>query len=246
MIRQAASAFHSAWKNDHIHRQTIRIALSETMYGDKEESFVADRAIGWQGGPQETNRFLLPIAQQVLRQVSLNDEENTSGMTTKVQEQVLLNFDGSALLNGESPMGALYDSLALLQPNTDQYYSKIIRQMEEEFSDSPGKAKRLFLLVNPAWRDASSWGFLQHKKAKEQILDRYETTFALDQFIMKGNKISVLKQWPYDWCIYWTPLPQPGSSSSPSPKLLGTFPERPEYQAMEGLLVQELSNPSKD
>ena len=237
MVRQAASAVQTAFADDNIHRQTIRLPLSDTMYGGKEESFVADRAIEWQGGPQETYRFLSPMAQQLLRQVS--NEDNTSGLTPKVQEQVLLDFDGSSLLNAESPMGPLFDGLALLQPNTDQYYFDLIGQMEDQFSDTPGKAKRLFLLINPAWRYASSWGLFQAKRAKERILDRYETTFALDQFIMKGNKMSLLKAWPFDWCVYWTPLPRPGRPPM-DPKLLGTFPERPEYSEMEKLLLAEL------
>ena len=157
MVRQAASSVQSALVDDKIHRQTIRLPLSETMYGGKEESFVADRAIGWQGGPQETYRFLSPMAQQLLRQVSSTREGDTSGLTPKIGEQILLDFDGSALLNAESPMGALYDSLALLQPNTDSYYLDLIAKMEDEFSDTRNKAKRLFLLINPAWRDASSW-----------------------------------------------------------------------------------------
>jgi hypothetical protein len=62
VIRQAAMAVQNAFCNDGVHRQTIRLPLSESMYSQKEESFVADRAIGWQGGPQETYRFLSPMA----------------------------------------------------------------------------------------------------------------------------------------------------------------------------------------
>jgi len=250
MIRQAVSAITSASKADDedddampINRQTIRLALSESMYSSKEESFVADRAIGWQGGPQETYRYLLPLTQQLLREISAKDD-NTSGLSPKVQEQILLDFDGSSMLSAESPMGPKYDSIALIQPNTDQYYANLIQQMEDTFSDTPGKAKRLFLIVNPSWKEASSWGFFQAKQAQTNILDRYPVTYALDQFIIKGLKISLLKCWPHDWCVYWTPLPQPGSSSRNSDrniteaKLLGHFQARPEYMTVEKLILE--------
>ena len=238
MIRQAASAVQSAMEDDRINRQTIRLALSEAMYSSKEESFIADRAVGWQGGPQETYRFILPLVQQLLRQVSAKDD--SSGLTAKVQEQILLDFDGSSLLNAESPMGPKRDCIALVQPNTDTYYINLMQQMEESFSDTPGKDKRLFLVVNPAWKEASSFGFFQAKRAQTQILDRYPVTYALDQFIIKGNKVSLLKSWPHDWCVYWKPLPQPGSNAVIEPKLLGQFDTRPDYATVERLLLKQL------
>eukprot|EP00980_Cylindrotheca_fusiformis_P009330 scaffold2047_cov129-Cylindrotheca_fusiformis.AAC.9 len=237
MVKLASVAVQRAFSEGDIHRQTLRLALSESMYSGKEESFVADRAIGWQGGPAETYRYLSPMASTLLRQVSAGSDDNTSGLTPKIQEQVLLDFDGSSLLNAQSPMGALNDSLAILQPNTDTYYMDLIRELEDEFSDTPGKAKRLLLLVNPAWRDASSWGFLQSNKAQKQILDRYETTFALDQFIMRGQKISLLKAWPTDWSVYWTPL-EGKRKTVEAPRLLGTFVDRPEYTELERLLAK--------
>lgn len=232
-------AIQSAFEHDPIiNRQSIRLALSNTMYSSKEESFVADRAIGWQGGPQETYRFLNPLCQHLLKEVS-NTKNNTSGLTAKVLEQILLDFDGSALLNSQSPMGPKRDVLALLQPNTDSYYSKLMKQMEETFIDTPGKDKRLFLLVNPAWKDASSFGyFAQRREAQTQILDRYPVTYALDQFIVKGNKVSLLKCWPHDWCVYWNPLPQPGKNADA--RLLGHFSERPAYTTVEQLLLRKL------
>jgi hypothetical protein len=233
LLRQASSAVRAAM-DDGIHRQTIRMPLSESMYSEKEESFVADRAIGWQGGPQETFRFISPLAQQLLRDVSNDDG---TGLTPKVQEQILLDFDGSSLLNAQSPLGPLKDTLGMVQPNTDKYYMELIQRMEEQFSDTPGKAKRMFLLINPAWRDANSWGFLQKKLAQETIVDRYETTYALDQFIVKGKKMSLLRAWPCDWCVYVTPLPQPGSDAPTNPRLLGTFSKRPEYSEIERVLV---------
>ena len=48
MIRQAAAAISSALLNDALNLQQIRLPLSEAMYGQSEEGFVADRAIGCQ------------------------------------------------------------------------------------------------------------------------------------------------------------------------------------------------------
>lgn len=194
---------------------------------------------GWQGGPQETYRFLSPMVGDLLRQISANSDSNNSGLAPKVQEEILLDFDGSSLINAQSPLGPLDDSLALLQANVDDYYVKLISRMEEDFSDTPDKAKRLFLLINPAWRDSSSWGFFNAKRAQRDILDRYETTFALDQFIVKGNKISLFKSWPSEWCVYWTPLTQSKNNEDFDPKLLGTFPNRPAYSEVETLVVSK-------
>lgn len=268
MIRQAASAIRAAKTgtdtkskqqqsieevNEDIHRQVIRLPLSDSMYISKEESFVADRAIGWQGGPQETYRFLSPMVRELLqRPLATNTTAAmSSGLTPKLDEQILLDFDGSALWNAQSPMGALFDVVALVQPNTDDYFAKLINQLEETFSDTPNKDKRLFVLVNPAWRDdddGAAFGFFSRAQAKKQIIDRYTTTYALDQFIIKGNKISLLKVWLYDWCVYWTPLSSPGTREDietdndkiNQPQLLGTFPNRPEYQETEKLLLGRL------
>jgi len=246
LVRQAAASIHAAWREDGIHHQTIKLPLSEAMYKQKEESFVADRAIGWQGGPQETYRYLSPLVQDIMREVSVLVEKSQagstsqSGLTSKLQVEDLLDFDGSALCMAQSPLGPLFDSIALLQPNTDAYYSQKIAQVENDFSDSPGKKKRLFLLVNPGWRDSSSFGFFGRRQSS--VLERYPVTYAMDQFIAKGKKLSVLKAWPHDWSLYWTPLPQPGTSEEPEPQLLGTFPDRPEYAVMEKLLLKALKN----
>lgn len=203
------------------------------MYGDKEEKFVADRAIGWQGGPQETLSYLLPIAEKVLRETKTVEVE-TGGLPPRITNQILLDFDGSALLTAECPSGPLGDAQALLQANTDDYYLKTIKAVEEQFSDTPGKAKRLFLLVNPAWRDASNWGFFKAKQAQTQILDRYETTFAIDQFVIRGQQISLMKAWPDDWSVFVTRMDDRREEGA---TLLGTFVDRPKYEDLDKLIL---------
>jgi hypothetical protein len=132
MIKQAASAIQTALLDDGIHLQTIRLPLSEVMYSQSEEGFVADRAIGWQGGPQETLRYLAPLVRQLLQSVDTTREIQQSGLLPRIKEQVLLDFDGSALLTSESPAGPLGDAQALLQPNTDAYYVKTIKTIESQ------------------------------------------------------------------------------------------------------------------
>mmetsp|Transcript_12560 Transcript_12560/g.20925 ORF Transcript_12560/g.20925 Transcript_12560/m.20925 type:complete len:279 (+) Transcript_12560:38-874(+) len=229
IVRQAASAVRKAL-DDGIHRQTLRIPLSEVMYSDKEEGFVADRAIGWQGGPQETLRYLSPLASQLLQEI----RPNVGGLPPRVSEQILLDFDGSSLVTAESPSGPLDDIQALLQPNTDDYYSKTIATIEEQFSDTPGKPKRLFLLVNPAWRNRDSWGFFGGQRAQTQILERYTTTYALDQFIVKNEQMSRLCVYPDDWCVFV-------KDADKNDKYLGSFKDKPDYAQMEEVLVRRAS-----
>ena len=95
LIKQSSAAISKAYLEDGINLQTIRLPL-EAMYSDKEEGFVADRAIGWQGGPQETIRYLSPLVQKLLKSVKMTDN-NMGGLPVKVSEQVLLDFDGSTL-----------------------------------------------------------------------------------------------------------------------------------------------------
>ena len=240
VVRQAASAVGRAFVEGGLNHQTVRLPLSEAMYSDSEEGFVADRATGWQGGPQETYRYLQPVARQLLQATDTGGGA-TGGVPPRLKEQTLLDFDGSALLTAESAVGPLHDAQALLQPNTDGYYLELIRGVEAQFSDLPGKPGRLFLLVNPAWRDRSSWGFFDGKAAQELVLNRYETTFALDQFVVRGQKVSLLRVWPEDWCAYVTTLDGTEASDDArldgagQARLLGTFAERPAYKELDEL-----------
>lgn len=236
IMKEAASAISRAFVENNINRQTIRLPLSESMYSGKEEGFVADRAIGWQGGPQETILYLSPLVSTLLKEIKTSD--NTGGLVSRVSEQILLDFDGSVLQTAENPAGPLYDVQALLQPNTDGYYLKTIASIEEQFSDTQGKPKRLFLLVNPAWRDRSSWGFFGGAKAQELILDRYETTYALDQFVVRGRKVSLLKSWPDDWALYVAG----NDASMAMASLVTTFDSkgRPEYKDIDAALREHI------
>lgn len=232
VVRQAANSISKAYIQDGINLQSIRLPLSQSMYADQEEGFVADRAIGWQGGPQETYRYLAPLVSNLLKKIKMTD--NTGGLTVKVSEQILLDFDGSALQTAEHPAGPLYDVQALLQPNTDGYYLQTIKAIEEQFSNTEGKPKRLFLLVNPAWRDKSSWGFSGGNKAQELILDRYATTYAVDQFIVRGRKISLLKCWSDEWVLFVRSEKDPSLPAT----MVASFGNRPEYKDIDAALAK--------
>ena len=243
MVRQAAAAVRRAFADSGVNRQVVQLPLSEAIYGDREEGFVADRAIGWQGGPQETYRFLRPLASTLLKLV----DDQAGGVPPRVTEQILLDFDGSSLLTAESATGPLADVQALVQPNTDRYYLETISKLEEQFSDLDGKPPRLLLLVNPAWRDRSSWGFFDGKAAQEQVLDRYETTYALSQFVVRGEKLSLLRAWPHRWHVYLTVLGEEATveesrqvdvrmDGAGQARLLGTFASRPEYTQLDELV----------
>jgi hypothetical protein len=104
VVSQAADAVRRACSESGLNHQVVQLPLSEAIYGEREEGFVADRAIGWQGGPRETYRFLQPLATDLLRSV----DPQTGGLPPRVTEQPLLDFDGSALLTSESAAGAAH------------------------------------------------------------------------------------------------------------------------------------------
>ena len=243
MVNQAAKAIRAAYHDAGLNHQTVALPLSESIYGDREEGFVADRAIGWQGGPQETYRFLQPLATDLLKRV----DRQTGGLPPRVSEQPLLDFDGSSLLTSESAAGPLEDVQAILQPNADGYYLDTIEKVEQQFSDTPGKARRLLVLVNPAWRDRSSWGFFDGARAQRQVLDRYETTYALEQFVVRGEKLQLLKAYPHPWHVFLTVLGEEETVEESTrmdaridgggqARLLGTFDARPEYKQLDELV----------
>ena len=185
----------------------------------------------------ETYRYLSPMVSNLLSRV--RTAESTAGLNVPVSEQILLDFDGSSLQTSEHPAGALYDIQALLQPNTDGYYIKTIQAIEEQFCNTKGddKPNRLFLLVNPGWRDKSSFGIFGAQKAQEMILDRYETTYACDQFIVRGRQISLLKCWSSDWGVYAS-INNDNVDGRDYAELIATYATRPEYKDIDAVLKE--------
>jgi hypothetical protein len=243
VVRQAAAAVRSAYLDSDLNHQTVLLPLSEAIYSGREEGFVADRAIGWQGGPQETYRFLRPLAIDLLKAV----DRQTGGLPPRVIEQPLLDFDGSSILTSESAAGPLEDVQAILQPNADSYYLDVIEKVEQQFSDTPGQPQRLLVLVNPAWRDRGSWGFFDGARAQRQVLDRYEPSYALEQFVLRGEKLSLLKAHPHPWHVFLTVLGEEETVEESTQmdaridgggqaRLLGQFEARPGYRQLDELV----------
>ena len=58
LINQASAAISKAYLEDGINLQTIRLPVTESMYRDKEEGFVADRAIGKEDPKKQLDIYL--------------------------------------------------------------------------------------------------------------------------------------------------------------------------------------------
>ena len=68
--------------------------------------------------------------------------------------------------------------------------------------------KRLFLLINPFWRNVDTWGFnilapKAKQKAQETIFDKgYDETYVLQRFSARGEQCVALKVYPHDWQLF--------------------------------------------
>merc|ERR1712232_629123 len=91
-----------------------------------------------------------PLTDALLREVRAPTKDkhpNNRNNSPKLKKQDIWDFDGTALHTAEAAEGPSADILALVFPNTDNRYLSDI----DEISESMGK--RLFLLVNPFWRN---------------------------------------------------------------------------------------------
>ena len=103
--------------------------------------------------------------------------------------------------------------------------------------------------VLPGGADAADAGVLQQRlvEAQRQLLDRYEPTYALEQFVLRGEKLSLLKAHPHPWHVFLTVLGEEATVEESTrmdarmdgggqARLLGTFDERPEYKQLDELV----------
>lgn len=208
--RQAALAIERAFE-DGITRQTVRLALikeGEAITPSEEEN-------GWPGGAQQMYREAgRPLTEELLREIRATaksiqtEEEKNSGKENfppEIKAQDIWDFDGSALITAEAAAGPSGDVQALVFPNTDVKYLKDIAKINESFGP------RLFLLVNPFWRNVESWGFNilapnAKKMAQETLFDceggGYQETYVLNRFSARGEDCVALKCYPYDWELF--------------------------------------------
>lgn len=191
-VQQAADAVKRAYA-DGISRQIVRFALLP------EDEVLNDKDRLWPGGAQQMYREAAgPLTRSLLRSVGTTEDYRRPNVTT----QVIWDFDGTALVTAECPTGPAGDVQAMVFPNTDNKYTKDIETIDKDMKD------RLFLLVNPFWRNVESWGFnilapKGKEMAQEAIFDRgFQETYVLLQPSVRGEDCIALKAYPYDWQLY--------------------------------------------
>ncbi|KAL7476032.1 hypothetical protein ACHAW6_001923 [Cyclotella cf. meneghiniana] len=196
-VQQAASAVERAFK-DGIVRQTIRFALitdDEEMSGELNE---------WPGGAKQMFREAgRPLTEALLREVNV-DSSGQSNLPPTITTKDIWDFDGSAIISSKTvSQHRGGDVTALVFPNTDSKYLRDIEAIDRNVGPD-----RLFLLINPFWRNVESWGFniLQpngKKRAQEVVFDNgYDITYAVLRFSARGEDCIALKAYPYDWQMY--------------------------------------------
>lgn len=200
MVRQAARAVERAFQDGKT-RQTVRFNFVSEGQSAVEEN-------EWPGGAKQIFREAGdPLTEALLREIRAPtknvDEPNAQrNLAPDIKKQDIWDFDGSALFSAEAKEGASADVQALVLANTDTKYLKDI----EEISQSMGP--RLFMLVNPFWRNIDSWSFNllapnAKNKAQEVIFDQgYDETYSLMVFSVRGEKCAAVKAYPYDWQLF--------------------------------------------
>jgi len=206
-VVQAKAAVERAFR-DGVNRQTVRFALIP-------EGQVLNEDRQWPGGAQQMYREAAgPLTRELVKMVKAPTKSNKEKDGEPVQSvdgfvkppnvksQDIWDFDGSALITAESTVGPSHDVQAMVLPNTDVKYIKDIATIDEAMGE------RLFLLVNPFWRDLSSWGINllapnAKKMAQQTIFDKgYEETYVLMKKSVRGEDCVCLKAYPYDWQLY--------------------------------------------
>ncbi|VEU39896.1 unnamed protein product [Pseudo-nitzschia multistriata] len=210
MVRQGARAVERAF-HDGKTRQVVRFNL----VGEEDGASSATEENQWPGGAKQMYRESgKPLTNALLREVRAPTkrldsfpEERRTNPQLKVQD--IWDFDGTALHTAEAAEGPSADIQAMVFPNTDTKYLNDI----DEISQAMGK--RLFLLVNPFWRNIDSWGFNilapgAKKKAENVIYGGtgdddavpFEETYVLNVFSVRGEQCVALKAYPYDWQLF--------------------------------------------
>lgn len=192
MVAQSARAVERAYR-DGLRRQTVRFFLvqeGESLTGNNQ----------WPGGAQQMYREAAkPLTRELLRSIRVSSDQVLAPV---VKDQDIWDFDGSAIHSSASQEGAKLDVTALVFANTDVKYINDIEKMDKEMGD------RLFLLVNPFWRNIDSWGINilapgAKKKAQNVIFDRgYDETYVFLRFSCRGEECVAIKAYPYEWQIF--------------------------------------------
>ena len=228
MVQQAASAIERAFKDGKV-RQTVRFALlteDEEMSGEQNE---------WPGGAKQMFREAgCPLTEALLREVYVGASGQSSVSSTITTKDVW-DFDGSAICKATSE-NSESDVTALIFPNTDAKYLKDIDNISKDVGPD-----RLFLLINPFWRNVDSFGFniLQpngKKRAQEVVFDNgYDVTYAVLRISARGEDCVAVKAYPYDWQMY-AYREDPSWFNKQIPIWLGSSEEEPKSAQITELL----------
>jgi len=197
-VRQAAEAATRAFKAGRT-RQTVRFELM-----GEEDPLNEDR--NWPGGAEQMYREAAgPLTRALLGEVRAPTGEGDDvrvGYRPNVTSEDIWDFDGSALITAHAATGPEDDVRAMVLPNTDNKYTKDIKTLDAEMGD------RLFMLVNPFWRNLDSWGInllapRAKQLAQEAIFDRgFDETYVLLRTSVRGEDCIALKAYPYDWQLF--------------------------------------------
>lgn len=209
MVRQGARAVERAFQDGKT-RQIVRFNLVEELEGKA----TATEENEWPGGTKQmyresgkplTNALLREVRAPTKRLDTFPDERRTNPQL-KVED--IWDFDGTANHRADAAEGPSADVQAMVFPNTDTKY------LDDIDAISQAMGKRLFLLVNPFWRNIDSWGFNilapgAKKRAQNVIYGgadndkaAFEVTYALDVFSVRGEKCVAVKAYPYDWELF--------------------------------------------
>lgn len=200
MVRQASRAVERAFRDGKT-RQTVRFNLVGEGQSATEEN-------EWPGGAKQMYREAGgPLTNALLREIraptkNVDDFVGERTLAPEIKSQDIWDFDGSALHTAEAKEGASADIQSLVFANTDSKYLDDIAKISEAMGP------RLFLLVNPFWRNVDSWSFNilapgAKQKAKTVVFDQgYEESYNLMVFSVRGENCAAVKAYPYDWQLF--------------------------------------------
>jgi Domain of unknown function (DUF1995) len=203
MVRQAARASERAFR-DGITRQTIRFNLV------REGQRVARDENEWPGGTRQMYREAgRPLTEAFLREIRAPTKDVDDGAALEqrrlapvLKQQDIWDFDGSALHAAEAREGPSADVQALVFPNTD------VKYLEDISKISHSMGSRLFVLINPFWRNVDSWGFNllapgAKRKAQDVIFEQgFDVTYSMMVFSVRGESCATVKAYPHDWQLF--------------------------------------------